>query len=135
MLSFWVLQYTEHLMGRSRKPQATIHNKNQSAFMYASEESIREYIALLPPPSLHLPVHLAQTSTTPNLHLLRRTEPENIYQCKQIPNITANDFTQEASDQQEGTQVASPRAHQGIQAVGIQEAYCDPFSIPVLEKR
>lgn len=66
MLSFWVLQYTEHLMGRSRKPQATIHNKNQSAFMYASEESIREYIALLPPPSLHLPVHLAQTSTTPN---------------------------------------------------------------------
>lgn len=30
--------------------------------------------------------------------------------------------------------MASPRAHQGIQAVGIQEAYCNPISIPGLDK-
>lgn len=37
--------------------------------------------------------------------------------------------TQEASDQQEGSQVAFPRAHQGTQVVGIQEAYCEQISI------
>lgn len=87
---FWLLQYIGTPYGK--KPQGTINDKNQSAFMYASEESVREYIALLPSPSLHLPVHLARTSTTSNLHLLWRTEPANIYQHKQIANITANDL-------------------------------------------
>lgn len=49
------------------------------------------------------------------------TSHSNIYHPEFA--LIAEDGTQEASDQQEGTQVASPRAHQGIQAVGIQEAY------------
>lgn len=80
-----------HETPHEKKLQAAGHNTlQQSAFMYASEESVREYIALLPSLSLHLPVHFTQTSIALNLHLLRRTEPSAMYQRKQITNIIAD---------------------------------------------
>lgn len=123
-----------HETPHEKKLQAAGHNTlQQSAFMYASEESVREY-RLTP-----ISVFTSTSTLHSNIYHVKPTlivedgtfgyvsaEVNSEYNCEQL--------TQEASDQQEGSQVAFPRAHQGTQVVGIQEAYCEQISIQGLDK-